>query len=158
MLKKPGRYWLSGALLLAALYFGWGQITKVRGDQHVAFTPASQQCGTDGPLHYCIYRDRRGSNGDVLYHMHGRNLDERIWNDDTYFTAMLQHEWQQGQALPPTVVTLSYGPSWLLTPRGRKADSGLLNDLMARLPVIEARVGRPRRRLLMGDPWAASMC
>jgi enterochelin esterase-like enzyme len=117
----------------------------------VAFTPASQQCGTDGPLHYCIYRDRRGSNGDVLYHMHGRNLDERIWNDDTYFTAMLQHEWQQGQALPPTVVTLSYGPSWLLTPRGRKADSGLLNDLMARLPVIEARVGRPRRRLLMGE-------
>jgi pimeloyl-ACP methyl ester carboxylesterase len=151
MMRKPTRYWLPAAVILAMLYLAWVQITRVRGDQRVAFIPAAQQCGTDGPLHYCIYRDKRGTNGDILYHLHGRNLDERIWNDDTYMTAMIQHEWQQGKALPPTVVTLSYGPDWLLTPRGRKPRSGLLDDLMARLPAIEAKAGAPRRRLLMGE-------
>jgi enterochelin esterase-like enzyme len=83
--------------------------------------------------------------------MHGLNLDERIWNDDTYFTVLIQAEWQRRSALPPTVVTVSYGSTWLLTPKGEKPDSGLLDDLMARLLQIEAKVGRPRRRFLLEE-------
>lgn len=149
--RRPNRYWLIAALIAVLLYYGWGQLTQRRGNQVVAFRPGAQSCGSDGPLRYCIYRDQRGTNGDVLYHLHGRNLDERIWNDDTYLTAMVQAEWQRGTALPPTVVELSYGPTWLLTPKGEKADSGLLDDMMRRLPAIEAKTGRPRRRLLMGE-------
>lgn len=66
-------------------------------------------------------------------------------------TALVQSEWQRRPELPPTVVTVSYGSTWLLTPKGEKPDSGLLDDLMARLPAIEAKIGRPRRRLLMGE-------
>jgi len=149
--RRPNRYWLIAALVAALLYFGWGQLTQRRGNQVVAFRPAAQSCGSDGPLRYCIYRGQRGTNGDVLYHLHGRNLDERIWNDDTYLTAMVQAEWQRSTALPPIVVELSYGPTWLLTPKGEKADSGLLDDMMRRLPAIEAKAGRPRRRLFMGE-------
>jgi pimeloyl-ACP methyl ester carboxylesterase len=151
MLKRPYRYWLVAFLLVAILYYAWTEITRARGDQKISFHPATAACGTAGPLRYCIYRDRHGTNGDVLYHLHGRNLDERIWNDDTYFTAMLQAEWQRSGALPPIVVTVSYGSTWLLTPKGGKADSGLLEDFMTRLPAIEARTGHPRRRLLMGE-------
>lgn len=151
MLKRPYRYWLLAILVAALLYYAWTEITQTRGAQKISFRPAEQACGTTGPLRYCVYRDRRGTNGDIVYHLHGRNLDERIWNDDTYMTAMIQGEWQRSRALPPTVVTLSYGPTWLLTPKGEKADSGLLDDLMTRLPAIEAEVGRPRRRLLVGE-------
>ena len=151
MLMPPYRYWIVAALLAVLSYYAWTEVTRTRGDQKVSFRPAEQACGTTGSLRYCVYRDRRGTNGDIVYHLHGRNLDERNWNDDTYFTAMLQAEWQRRRALPPTVVTMSYGPTWLLTPRGEKADSGLLDDLMTRLPAIEARIGRPRRRLLMGE-------
>lgn len=151
MIRRPYRYWLVAVVIAALIYYAWGQITQRRGDQAVSFRPAAQSCGGAGSLRYCIYRDRRGTNGDILYHLHGRNLDERIWNDDTYLTAMLQSEWQRSPALPPTVVDLSYGSTWLLTPKGEKADSGLLDDMMARLPSIEAKVGRPRRRLLMGE-------
>lgn len=35
-------------------------------------------------------------------------------------------------------------------PEREKPDSELLDDLMSRLPVIEGKIGRPRRRLLMG--------
>jgi pimeloyl-ACP methyl ester carboxylesterase len=151
MLARPHRYWLLAILLGVSISHGWAEITRARGDQKVAFRPAAQACGTAGALRYCVYRDPRGTNGDILYHLHGRNLDERIWNDETYFTAMLQGEWQRRRVLPPTVVTLSYGSTWLLTPRGEKAASGLLDDLMARLPAIEAKIGRPRRRLLLGE-------
>ncbi|WP_298125212.1 alpha/beta hydrolase-fold protein [Brevundimonas sp.] len=104
-----------------------------------------------GKLRYCIYRAAQGTNGDVLYHLHGRNLDERIWNDDTYLTSLLQAQWQDHGELPPTVVSLSYGSTWLLSPRGERAASGLLEDLMGRLPEIESRTGVPRHRLLLGE-------
>ena len=77
--RRPNRYWLIGALIVAMLYYSWGQVAQRRGNQVAAFRPAKQSCGNDGPLHYCIYRDQRGTNGDVLYHLHGRNLDERRW-------------------------------------------------------------------------------
>jgi pimeloyl-ACP methyl ester carboxylesterase len=151
MLTHPFRYWLIAIILAGLAYLLWTEVQRKHGAQKVSFRRAAQFCGTVGSLRYCMYRDRRGTNGDIVYHLHGRNLDERIWNDDTYFTAMLQAEWQRSPALPPTVVTVSYGSTWLLTPKGEKTDSGLLDDLMARLPEIEAKVGPPRRRLLMGE-------
>jgi pimeloyl-ACP methyl ester carboxylesterase len=151
MLTRPYRHWLIAAFVAALIYYAWGQITQTRGSQKVAFRPAEQTCGATGSLRYCVNRDRRGTNGDIVYHLHGRNLDARIWNDDTYLTALIQAEWQRRREPPPTVVTLSYGSTWLLSPKGEKADSALLDDLIARLPAIEAKVGRPRRRLLMGE-------
>ena len=151
ILRRPYRHWLIAAVLIAGLYYGWGEITRSRGDQEVAFRPAEQSCGAAGALRYCVYKARGGTSGDIVYHLHGRNLDEQTWNDDTYFTALLQSEWQRSRALPPMVVALSYGSTWLLTPKGRKAKSGLLDDLMARLPQIEAKVGTPRRRMLLGE-------
>lgn len=150
-LAKRDRYLLSALLILGVLWFGWTELTKTRGDQKVAFQPATRECGSDGALRYCVYRAVGGVNGDIVYHLHGRGLDERIWNDDTYLTAMLQARWQAAGAPPPTVITLSYGPSWLLTPKGRMSDSGLLDDMMRRLPAIEAKVGSPRRRILLGE-------
>ena len=151
MMTRRYLYWLIAAIIAALIYYAWGQVTRTRGAQKVSFRPAEEACGNSGSLRYCVYRDRRGTNGDVVYHMHGRNLDERIWNDDTYITALVQAEWQRRPELPPTVVTVSYGSTWLLTPKGKKPDSGLLDDLMARLPAIEAKIGRPRRRLLVGE-------
>jgi pimeloyl-ACP methyl ester carboxylesterase len=151
MMTRRYLYWLITAIIAALIYYAWGQVTRTRGAQKVSFRPAEEACDTSGSLRYCVYRDRRGTNGDVVYHMHGRNLDERIWNDDTYMTALVQSEWQRRPELPPTVVTVSYGSTWLLTPKGKKPDSGLLDDLMTRLPAIEAKIGRPRRRLLVGE-------
>lgn len=139
------------ALFTLAGYVAWGRLTRPLGDQKVHFTPASKERSVDGPLSYCVYRASGGVNGDVVYHLHGRNLDEGIWNDDTYFTSMVQAQWEQARMLPPTVVTVSYGPVWLLTPKGGAKESGLLDDFMERLPRIEAKIGAPRRRMLVGE-------
>jgi hypothetical protein len=150
-LGRRVRYLLPVALLAIVLGFTWKELSRSRGDQRASFHPASQQCSVQGPLRYCINKAAGGTNGDIVYHHHGRKLDETIWNDDTYFTGMLQAHWQAADVLPPTVITVSYGPTWLLTPKGTQEDSGLLDDFMARLPAIEAQVGRPRRRMLLGE-------
>lgn len=141
-----------GALVLAWLtHKAWTDFTRPWGSQKVAFVAADQRCGLSGRLRYCVHRAAGGTNGDLVYHLHGRRLDERIWNDDTYLTAMIQAQWQAAGATPPTVVTVSYGDSWLLAPKGARDDSGLLEDLMDRLPEIERQAGPPRRRLLLGE-------
>jgi hypothetical protein len=148
------RYWvwgLAALVLVGLLHHGWSRLTRPWGAQTVQFEPAAETCAVSGELRYCIYQARQGSNGDLLYHLHGRNLDEQIWNDDTYLTSMLQAQWLDRGVLAPTVVSLSYGPTWLLTPKGERPQSGLLGDLMGRLPEIEAKAGTPRRRLLLGE-------
>jgi S-formylglutathione hydrolase FrmB len=52
---------------------------------------------------------------------------------------------------PPTVVVVSYGPVWLLTPKNSKVENGLLDDFTARLPEIESKVGKVRHRILLGE-------
>ncbi len=151
ILRRPIVYGAVALVLAVLLHHAWSQLTRPWGAQAVAFQPAAASCGVAGALRYCVYRASKGTNGDVLYHLHGRGLDERIWNDDTYLTAMLQAQWRDRGELPPTVVTLSYGRTWLLTPKGARRESGLLEDMMARLPEIESRTGAPRRRLLMGE-------
>lgn len=149
--RKSYRKWLILILLIVAGYYAWIQLTTPRGDQKVSFVPASKSCHSSGRLKYCIYRAKSGTNGDVVYHLHGRNLDEQIWNDDTYWTSMVQASWQQTKILPPTVVVISYGPTWLLVPKGKKQDSGLLEEVMTQLPDIDKKTGDPKRRLLLGE-------
>ena len=149
--KWPWKSCSLAALLLVALYLLWARFSVPPDNQKVSFIPAKEECATAGRLKYCVYRAQSGGNGDVVYHLHGRNLDERVWNDDTYWTAMLQNEWQRRNVLQPTVVTLSYGPTWLLAPKGNQAESGLLEDMMHNLPAIERKTGVPRRRILLGE-------
>lgn len=138
-------------MIIAAAYYAWTILTARQGDQKVTYVRAIKSCHSAGQLKYCVYRARSGTNGDIVYHLHGRNLDEQIWNDDTYWTSMVQASWQQAKVLPPTVVVVSYGPTWLLTPKGKQQESGLLDDFMARLPDIDKKIGAPRRRLLLGE-------
>lgn len=143
---------LATLAVLALLGHGaWSYLTAPRGEQAVTFTPAAQTCGTIDGLDYCINRPGDPGQGDLVYHLHGRRLDARSWNDPTYFTAMVQGEWQRLGLPAPTVVTLSYGPEWLLTPAGPAARSGLLDRIGPQIARLEAQIGPPRRRLLVGE-------
>ncbi|MDV6329604.1 alpha/beta hydrolase-fold protein [Asticcacaulis sp. 201] len=151
--KRWLRYWPIPLCLalIGSGYFAWGELTRTRGNQTISFVPAKASCNTEGSLQYCAYRAAAGTNGDIVYYLHGRKLDAHIWNDTTYYTAMIQAQWQKTGALPPTVVAVSYGGTWLLTPKGARSDSGLLDDFMQRLPAIEAKLGKPKRRILLGE-------
>jgi pimeloyl-ACP methyl ester carboxylesterase len=138
-------------VLLIGGYFSWNYLTRRTGNQKVIFTPAQAESFTGGNLNYTIYRAENGVSDDIIYHLHGRNLDASIWNDDTYFTSQIQAYWQRSSIKPPTVVVVSYGPVWLLTSKNSQAESGLLDDFIARLPEIESKAGKPRHRILLGE-------
>lgn len=149
--RKAAALMLMLAIAAAAAWWVWQQVSRPWGAQAVKFTPAHQQCGQQGALRYCVHRAAGGVNGDVLYHLHGRNLEAESWNDPTYFTAMVQAYWQSAGQLPPMVVSLSYGPVWLLAPKGQAEHSGLLDTIWPDIDAIESGIGKPRRRLLMGE-------
>lgn len=132
-------------------YFVWNRFTSPTGEQKVVFTPAQSQQLTSGNLRYTVYRAENGVGDDVIYYLHGRNLNDSAWNDDTYYTSQIQAYWQRSAVKPPTVVVASYGPVWLLTPKNSMAESGLLDDFIARLPEIESKIGKPKRRILLGE-------
>lgn len=86
----------------------------------MSFRPAIEECATAGSLRYCVYKAAAGTSKDILYHLPGRNLDEKIWNDNTYYTGLLQSEWQRDGALPPTVVTVVIRVNLALNAQGSK--------------------------------------
>jgi pimeloyl-ACP methyl ester carboxylesterase len=136
---------------LLCIYLIWGKLTKPYGVQKVSFTPSKSETFTKGKLSFTVYRASSGVNEDVIYHFHGRKLDHTIWNDDTYYTSLIQSHWQKSKVKPPTVVLISYGPDWLLTPKNAKAESGLMDDFLSNLPYIESKIGQPKNRILLGE-------
>jgi pimeloyl-ACP methyl ester carboxylesterase len=152
-MKKKLLIFFSLLLIFLAVggYFAWNYFAAPTGAQKVTFIPAQSQQFTAGNLNYAVFRAENGVSDDVIYYLHGRNLDVSIWNDDTYFTSQLQAYWQKSSSKPPTVVVVSYGSVWLLTPKNSQAESGLLDDFIARLPEIESNIGKPNRRILLGE-------
>jgi hypothetical protein len=142
--------------LILISYFAWAKLTAARGDQKVSYIPSQKECfeGSGAtPWRACIHKPIDGAtNGDVAYLFHGRNLDENIWNDDTFYTAMIQQHWQKNKITPPIVVTVSFGPVWLLSEKGRAEKSGLL-EVFTKIviPEVEAKTGKPRDRILFGE-------
>ncbi len=132
-------------------YSAWAKLTSPWGDQKVVFTPAEKVCETLPNFKYCTYSAVHGVNDDLIYHLHGRNLDENSWNDDTYFTAMLQNSWQRAGVKPPKVVSISFGPIWLLAKKGQAEKSGLLEEFLRAIQTVESKIGKPRSRILVGE-------
>lgn len=138
-------------IILLSICWVWGKLTSPWGVQKVSFISSKSETFTKGNLSFSIYRANTGVNEDIIYHFHGRNLDNTIWNDDTYFTSLIQSQWQKSKVNPPTVVLISYGPEWLLTPKNSKAESGLMDDFISNLPFIESKIGKPKNRILVGE-------
>jgi hypothetical protein len=149
------KYIVSFVILSAVFYYSWDFISTRPGEQKVKFEPAEKECFEEASegSRYCIYKAKQGTNGGLVYHLHGRNLDENGWNDDNFFTALVQMYWANRDRKPPVVVSVSYGPIWLLAPKGLGKKSGLLETFISQtIPKIETRLGFvPSYRALAGE-------
>jgi pimeloyl-ACP methyl ester carboxylesterase len=75
------------------------------------------ECGSEStpvPWTYCVHRSPGSDSRDLLVHVHGRRGTARWWNDTTYYTGTLYEHWHSSNAAPPTVVSISFGPLWVL--------------------------------------------
>jgi fermentation-respiration switch protein FrsA (DUF1100 family) len=116
-------------------------------------TPISQlemECfHSDEPLifSYCINRIQGSKSKDIVYHFHGRKGNAKWWNDDTYYTGDLYRQWATTKTEAPIVVSISFGPLWLLD------KESLLKFFEEKLvPQIESKLNlQIEKRLVVGE-------
>lgn len=151
------RRWPAAAALLLAVGLALAMAAPAAAEAsaplHECFHEAGQGSGADAAFSWCVTRLPGHDPGELLYHLHGRDLDERIWDDPTYYTALVKTQWRQAGLTPPAIVTVSFGREWVLAPQGQAKRTGLREQFLARaLPLIERRLaGAPRARLLLGE-------
>jgi S-formylglutathione hydrolase FrmB len=105
------------------------------------------------PWKYCKTTTVGSRNPDVLYHFHGRGGNATHWTDNNYYTTLVRKEWARGRRQAPTVVSVSFGPVWLLVEKNQSPSSGLFEVFTkVVLPTVEKTL-RPfsGRRLLVGE-------
>lgn len=105
------------------------------------------------PWSYCKTTTPGSHNRDLLYHFHGRGGSAKTWTDKDYYTELVRQEWTRRGFEPPTVVTVSFGPVWLLVEKNQSPASGLFeifNKVV--MPTVEKTLPRfSGRRLLVGE-------
>jgi len=79
--------------------------------------------------HYCIYSTHGSKNPDVIYHLHGLGLNETSWLTIPLYKAV-RATWQFYRYQAPRVVSISFGKSWLVSPKGESPKSGLYEVIM----------------------------
>ncbi len=110
------------------------------------------ECGklatSTGAVGYCITHPERSLNPDVLYYFHGAAIDtpaapEKAWSDGDARLAALWHEMRIAH---PAVITISWGPTWILKDEKLAAfETEIVPALERRLPA-----SRSGRRLVLG--------
>ena len=117
------------------------------------FTSLCGQFGENKTGGYCIHVPQKSTSKDVLYYLHGRGNSEHTWAEEWFFPAQLRAEWAKQGTNPPIVVTVSFGPKWVLAEKNSSRFSGLFETFKtAVMPMIEAQMtGLSGRRMIMGD-------
>lgn len=117
------------------------------------FAKAQQICGeiNGTPAYkYCITKTPGSSNKDVLFYLHGAGGDEKF---GSFVLKSLKNNWNNQNHEAPVLISVSFGPFWLLTKANEAPYSGLLevfkNSVM---PTLEEKAlgGPAKKRLLLG--------
>ncbi len=114
------------------------------------------QCAAfEAPLKggYCIHKPAQSRNRDIVYYLHGKGNSEKTWQDQFYYPAQIQQFWADHHLPFPTVVSISFGPIWILADKNASPGSGLLSVVSDKIiPTIEASLGGLKgRRIVVGE-------
>lgn len=142
--------------ILGFLHWAWSSLTEPWGHQTVSFSRWSKSCfegGTRIRYKSCQYVSPKGASNRVLYVLHGKDMNEQSWEDPSYYTGMMQKEWDDPAIRPPRVVTISFGKLWILSPKPDDSSGQSLYDVVVReaLPQIESGLGTIEERMIMGE-------
>lgn len=105
------------------------------------------------PGGYCIHKPTHHPSRDILYHLHGKGGSQADWADRFYYPEQIRQEWKTRRYYLPTVISVSFGPIWLLSEQNASPYSGLFEKFTRQvMPQLEAALGGLRgRRLVMGE-------
>lgn len=101
---------------------------------------------------YCLSKTEGSTNTDLVYHLHGAGENAHMWLNGRAGKAVREY-WDNNKINAPMVVTVSFGPGWLLATKNASKNSGLY-DVFTQIimPYIENNVlhGQFGKRLVFG--------
>lgn len=102
---------------------------------------------------FCVHKPKTNPSDDFVYYLHGGENSEQTWSEKWFYTSQLRQEWLRLKVKIPTVIAISFGPSWLLAKQNSSRASGLFELLTTSLiPAIEKELGEIKgRRIVFGD-------
>lgn len=142
---KPRRAALAALVFLSACS---ARTRRFIGYQFAGPAPAAS-CRAEGPARVCVYAPEGGENRDVVYFFHYATGDERSWNRLGLSRAFYAEYRRRGRPAP-RVVTVSYGPYWLLTDAPGLRQTVTLKDFNALRARVERGLAPVARRYLWG--------
>lgn len=112
-----------------------------------------ENCGNYNEFKYCLYPGTGKNAEKLIYFFHGILGMENIWvNNQTYLK--MQTEWSFNPEGRPTVVNISYGRIYLLTPKNERQHSGILDNWNAEsISEFEKKALHliPKKRYMLGN-------
>jgi pimeloyl-ACP methyl ester carboxylesterase len=102
---------------------------------------------------YCIYPGE-DDGSRVVYFMHGLGHSEKTWGEKKDGVgALLRDQWALDGKKRPTVISVSFGPFWLIAPRNGSKYGGLLEAFpVLVIPTVEKKLAKvPDERVLLGE-------
>lgn len=102
---------------------------------------------------YCIHKPMDSESSDVVYYFHGLGGNEKYWSQENYYPAQIREVWRHHHAAFPTVISVSFGPVWLLAQKNSSHVSGLFELFTQKvMPLLENQIGGVKgRRLVVGE-------
>jgi pimeloyl-ACP methyl ester carboxylesterase len=98
---------------------------------------------------YCTTKAKESTNKNVLYYLHGGGGEENEWNT---ISQEIYTRWLSKNVNPPIVISISFGPYWLLVEQNASPNSGLFdvfqNIVMPQIESIASQDPINERRLL----------
>lgn len=122
-------------------------------DIAIAESQFSQKCfALDRPNGtFCVNRVNHSKSEDIIYFFHGLFMSAKDWPMSTGVYPLSKHWLDLGEKAP-TVISISYGMSWLAVKKNSSKRSGLLEEVAEKeIPKIENAIGlKPANRILLG--------
>lgn len=117
-----------------------------------AHAERATECFDEKGFTYCVTADKDKSD-TYVYMLHGLGQSAKTWGTPLLTGALLEEQWAEKA---PTVINVSFGPTWLLAQKNGQKDSGLLEVFVGGvLPAIEKKHGVPKHRRLLGESMGA---
>lgn len=111
------------------------------------------QCGNRNGYKYCWHHGEGERKDEVMYHFHGVLADELNFIKNKAFVR-LQKLWIKDGRGRPQVISISYGPVWIMTSKNTRHLSGLLENWKSDTFIeLETFLGikNVTKRFLVGD-------
>lgn len=122
------------------------------------FSPVCDTVKTSVAWNYCFSSGAGKNSHKLIIHFHGGGLNEKDWFSSNSYAEQIRQYWKENGIDAPSVVSISFGPMWLLSTQSSLPQSGLYEVFKNEVfPFIENKLmsSQANDRFFIGESMGA---